>query len=218
MPWSSPAAWSALRSSSATMSGVAPDSDASTARPSAHDMRRRRSRSHVSRSRTVLRVGISAGDEKREDRRRAARRGRGRRGPRSRRSGRRSRASAPGPKRSSRSHLFLTTMRGIPNCRAKSAWSSGSRGDERSTSTSTRSARCAAASARRTPSASISSAGARSPAVSMSRTGIPPIEATSSTVSRVVPGRRSDDRALFGQQRVRAASTCRRSAGRGSPR
>jgi hypothetical protein len=58
---------------------------------------------------------------------------------------------------------------------------------------------------RRTPSASISSAASRKPAVSIKTTGTPRTLAVSSMVSRVVPGMGRDDGALLAQELVEQA-------------
>ena len=96
------------------------------------------------------------------------------------------------PNRVPRSDLFRTTTWGRPSSDRSSFVSSSATGAVASSTTTTRSASASASRERAIPRASASSAGdspdRRSPAVSISRSGIPPTAVASSTVSRVVPG------------------------------
>jgi hypothetical protein len=139
-PWSSPAAWSAARSSSATMSGVAPDSSAVAAWSRASATLRRRSRSQVSRSSTVFRDGTPP-----ETRRPRILSCNSARPCPSRAETSSASIAVPGrvepPSLSPRSLLLRTTIVGTPQSRRRSSRSLSSRATLRSRRRRTRSAR-----------------------------------------------------------------------------
>ena len=168
------------------MSGVCPARAVSPARRSAPPARRIRSRSHAPSSRIELRVGSSPPTSSR----RILSRSSSIAAPSLAETSTRS-VHEPVPIRSSRSGrsiLLTTRIVGTPHSRLRISRSSGVSGSLRSRRQRTRSDRSIARRVRRTPSASTGSPGSLRPAVSIQRTGIPLREASSSTVSRVVPG------------------------------